>query len=403
MDSSARPERAGNTRINLEQARKQAKELVKAFESGDARALDRIRWNHPRFLRLSDAEIKSRDFALADAQLVIARLHHIESWPKLLQYVHSIENVDPAITRFEIAADAIIEGNVELLRSMLREHPELIRQRSTRSHHSTLLHYVSANGVENYRQVTPPNILEVTQLLLDAGAEVDATSDAYGGGSTTLGLAATSAHPRLAGVQLALLDLLIDNGAETGEVRPGAGRACVANGCPEAALHFIQRGAKPDDFFGAAALGLVDVVSRLFASSDSKLRESALLVAAQSDRTEVVQFLLERGVNVAAYDGMTALHWASANANLPMMEVLLSHGAPLEAHNEYGGTVLSSTIWFAYHARPADFAARNYPATFDRLIAAGGRTDFYPEMLREIEGVRERAKRVSNSSTTPAS
>ena len=38
--------------------------------------------------------------------------------------------------------------------------PELIRQRSSREHRSTLLHYVSANGIEDFRQRTPPNIVD---------------------------------------------------------------------------------------------------------------------------------------------------------------------------------------------------------------------------------------------------
>lgn len=224
-----------NTRINLEQSRKMAKDLLKAFKAGEPRTLDRIRWNHPRFRKLSDAEILSRKFALADAQLVIARVHHIESWPKLLQHVESMENADPAVKRFEDAADAIIGGNLALLQTMVKEHPALIQERSSRAHNSTLLHYVSANGVEDYRQITPPNIVDITRFLLDAGAEVDATSNAYGGGSTTLGLTATSAHPRRAGVQLALIDLLIDRGAAVEPTRPGAGRACLANGCPDRA------------------------------------------------------------------------------------------------------------------------------------------------------------------------
>ncbi|MEO7363767.1 MAG: hypothetical protein ABI120_25775 [Gemmatimonadaceae bacterium] len=68
-----------DTRINLEQSRKMAKDLFKAFKTGVSRAFDRIRWNHPRFRKLSDADIRIRDFVLADAQLVIARLHRIES------------------------------------------------------------------------------------------------------------------------------------------------------------------------------------------------------------------------------------------------------------------------------------------------------------------------------------
>ncbi|MEO7999555.1 MAG: ankyrin repeat domain-containing protein, partial [Gemmatimonadaceae bacterium] len=374
-----------------------AKELVKAFESGDKRALDRIRWNHPRFRGLSVDEIKAREFALADAQLVIARTHHIESWPKLLQHVRSMEkNADPTITRFEDAADAIIEGNLELLKTMLREHPDLIRQRSTRAHHSTLLHYISANGVEDYRQITPPNIVEITRFLIDAGAEVDAESNAYGGGSTTLGLTATSAHPRIAGVQLALIDLLVERGAVIGAVDANDGgmvRACLANGCPEAAMHLIRKGAKLDNLYGAAVLGRQDIVQQLFANATARQRETALLVAAQCEQLSVVEYLLENGVDVAASNGMTALHWAGANGDLPMINLLLAHNAPLEAMNEFGGTVLSSTIWFAYHARPTDFASRNYPATFDRLIAAGGRTDFYPEMQHDIDGVYNNAKR----------
>jgi len=52
-----------------------------------------------------------------------------------------------------------------------------------------------------------------TELLLDAGAEIDATANVYGGGATTLGLAATSVHPERAGVQEALLQTLLDHGA----------------------------------------------------------------------------------------------------------------------------------------------------------------------------------------------
>ena len=57
-----------------------------------------------------------------------------------------------------------------------------------REHRSTLLHYVSANGVEDFRQKTPANIVEITRLLLKAGADVNAESESYGGRSTTLGL-----------------------------------------------------------------------------------------------------------------------------------------------------------------------------------------------------------------------
>jgi hypothetical protein len=119
----------------------------------------------------------------------------------------------------------------------------LAGERSTREHRSTLLHYVSANGVEGFRQKTPKNIVEIANLLFAAGAEVDAESDAYGGGCTALDLAATSEHPERAGVQIALLQTLLDRGAEfdrhpDGGKRRSIVRDCIANGQPAAARFF---------------------------------------------------------------------------------------------------------------------------------------------------------------------
>src|SRR5919206_4396138 len=109
---------------------------------------------------------------------------------------------------FEAAADAVVSGDIAALQRMLRADPDLVRARSERKHHATLLHYVGANGVEDERQRTPKNIVEVARVLLDAGADIHAMADIYRG-SDTFGLAATSCHPRDAGVQIPLLEFLI--------------------------------------------------------------------------------------------------------------------------------------------------------------------------------------------------
>jgi hypothetical protein len=67
---------------SLEQYKKQAKDLVKARSTGDQEAIQRIKTAHPRLGKLPDSEIRGASFALADAQLVIAREHGFESWPK---------------------------------------------------------------------------------------------------------------------------------------------------------------------------------------------------------------------------------------------------------------------------------------------------------------------------------
>ena len=375
-------------RINLEQSRKQAKDLVKAFKAGDPQALDHIRWDHPRFRGLTDTQILERSFTLADAQLVIARLHYFDSWPKLLHHIETLEKKDPRVMRFEEAADAIIAGDVPKLRALLSAHPELIHERSTRGHHAPLLHFISANGVEGYRQKTPPNIVEVAKVLLDAGAEVEAESDAYGGGSKALGLVATSAHPRLAGVQIPLIDLLLEHGAvmDGGDVD-----AALANGCPEAARALVERGASVDSVIEAAGVGRLDLVKRLASSATKKDLETALSMAAYYGSRETVEYLLELGVDVAPPSDMSALHQAAGRADLDIVRLLIQHGAPLEMKNSYDGTVLDSTLWFAYHVSPAEFASRDYPAVIDALIAAGARTDLYPKMEQYVDEVYRKA------------
>ena len=389
------PAAALSPRVNLEQSRKQAKDLVKAFKAGDPQTLDRIRWNHPRFRDLSDAEIQKRKFALADAQLVIARLHYFDSWPKLLHHIETLERRDPRVMRFEEAADAIIAGAIARLRELLRQHPQLVHERSTRGHRAPLLHYVAANGVEDYRQLSPKNAVDVARVLLDAGAEVDAASEAYGGGSTALGLVATSTPPRRAGVQIPLIDLLLDHGAAIDGVNPGASTvmASLANECPEAAEALADRGARVDNIIAAAGVGRLDLVGRLAGSAPIEQLERALVMAARYGRRAIVASLLDMGVDVGASDGETALHEAAGRGHLATVELLVQRGAPLEKKNVYGGTVLASTLWYAFHADPSTFAQTNYAAVMDALIAAGARTDAYPGMEKHIDEIYRRSGR----------
>src|SRR4051812_34963009 len=81
MDSKELP-----ARPSLEQYKKQAKDLLKNFKSGHREALqltlERIKKDHPRFGRVGELELKGATLALADAQLIIAREHGFESWPR---------------------------------------------------------------------------------------------------------------------------------------------------------------------------------------------------------------------------------------------------------------------------------------------------------------------------------
>ncbi|HEY1993260.1 MAG TPA: hypothetical protein VGG81_02570, partial [Edaphobacter sp.] len=161
MDAKELPSRA-----SLEQYRKQAKALLKDQKNGDAEALERMRQHHPRFAKLMDLELRNGRMLLADAQLVLAREHGFESWPRFAKHVEALSRKSSSTSKFELAVDAVVAGDTGALARMLCESPELIRARSTRRHRSTLLLYVGANGVEDYRQRSPKNAVEIAEVLL---------------------------------------------------------------------------------------------------------------------------------------------------------------------------------------------------------------------------------------------
>jgi hypothetical protein len=65
---------------NLEQYKKQAKDLLKAHRSGDAESLALLREHSPRLNKGSDEEILAYDLSLQEAQHVIACRHSYRNW-----------------------------------------------------------------------------------------------------------------------------------------------------------------------------------------------------------------------------------------------------------------------------------------------------------------------------------
>ena len=319
---------------------------------------------------------------LADAQFVIARSHGFESWPKFSKHLDALSQKSSIVAKFETAADAICNGDVKTLKRLLAEEPQLVHSRSTREHKATLLHYVSANGVEGYRQKTPRNIVSIAKVLLKAGADVNAEADVYGGRATPLGLVATSVHPFRAGVQNPLMQILLDHGADIDhETGAGNGQNAVqgslANGRGQAAAFLADRGARLD-LESAAGVGRLDVVKgffntdgRLKAKTTRKQLHSALKHACAWGRLNVVEFLLDKDVGSSGDkdDGQTPLHCAAIGGQLETIKFLLKRNAPLEVKNMYGGTVLGQTLWSAAHGGDP----KVYAAIIKVLIAAGAR------------------------------
>lgn len=252
---------------------------------------------------------------------------------------------------FESAADAIVNGDASELERLLASHPELVRARSTRAHRATLLHYVAANGVEQNRQKTPQNAVEIAEILLRAGAEVDALANMYGGQCTTMCVLVSSCHPAAAGVQVALVETLLDFGASLEE--PGSPlMTALSFGYPDAAEALVRRGARVDNIAAAAGLGWLAEVRQLLPASDAESRHRALALAAQHGHEGVVRVLLDAGEDPNRYNPKgnhahsTPLHQAVWGGHEAVVRLLVERGARLDIKDTiHQGTPLGWAIF----------------------------------------------------------
>jgi ankyrin repeat protein len=384
---------------SLDQYERLAEDVLSACNAGAPDALGRIedyyKLAHPltvdevrqrsrqQLSRLTGAEHSGTEISVDDARLLVAHSHGFESWSRLAEYIDAMNQPHSLVSKFESAVDALISGDLTTLESLIRENPQLIGARSMRSHHATLLHYVGANGVEDYRQKTPKNAVDVAKLLLDAGAEVNSMADMYGG-STTLGLVATSVHPMVAGVQIPLLEVLLERGARIDDPGQSAVNGCLANGRGEAAEFLADRGARLD-LEGAAGVGRLDVV-RSFFNDDGSHKEtatpeqlrSAFAWACQFGRTEVVEFLLRTGFKMNTrlrHDGQTGLHWAAYGGHAETVELLLKSGAPVDARDQtYEGTALEWAL-YGWGEGASESTRGDYYRVVALLARAGAKAD----------------------------
>ncbi len=288
---------------------------------------------------------------------------------------------------FEEAADAVVHGRLGHLRALLDRYPRLVTMRSTRAHRCTLLLYCGANGTEEERQRTPPNIVDIVELLLARGSDVNATAFTYGGGpqQTTVYLAFTSCYPADAGVMTELIRALVRGGARIDDTARDAIQTAQRSALPA----LVEAGATVDLWL-ASALGRFDDVRRFVAPDgtllpgarigseatvdDRVILDHAIHEAANAGHRDIVAYLHRAGAPLddGNDEGMTPLHCAAWHGHLDATRYLVEHGARLEAKNVYGGTILDMVLW-AMRNQPHSGAAN--PEVIEYLVDAGADLD----------------------------
>jgi ankyrin repeat protein len=134
------PTRTVREQPDLDQLRRQAKELLQAFRAGEAAAIAEVNAHY------RDAD--PAKFALHDAQLVLARSYGFESWPKLRAYVNGA-----TVRRL---VEAVRADDLRQVRAMLKARPELAR--------------MSVDNLQVLHHAVLNRAPEMVRLLMEQGA-----------------------------------------------------------------------------------------------------------------------------------------------------------------------------------------------------------------------------------------
>jgi ankyrin repeat protein len=292
-------------RPDLDQLRHQAKDLLRAVKRGDQAAVSRVR-------------AVSGEQTLASAQLAVAREHGFASWARLKTEVERRQILD--------------DRDVARLTALVAEHPELavspMIQWSDHRLGATPLGYVAMLRYDTatcrWRDVARTGAL--AEALLAAGAPVDG---APGDSETPLITAASYGDAEVAQV-------LIDAGADLdATASPSAGGVPGGTALRHAAVFgmtgvldvLVAAGARVGSIAEAGAAG--DITGWLRPDTPEQDRAGALVMAADHQRLDVIDQLLQAGtpIDAEAPWGRQALRQAALNGRVASVEHLLARGA----------------------------------------------------------------------------
>ncbi len=384
-------------RPNLSHLRRQARDVLRAAQSGDISAVDRIR-------------VVSDRLTLAAAQLAVAREYGFTSWAGLKAEVEartmdlaqqveafctaSIRDWTGRAARMlaatpEIAdysfATAVILGDASRVRREIKRHPELVTRPDDRTGW-TALHAASASQWHRLDPARADGLLAVARLLLEAGADPRRYDDGNSPPPPVVYDAVRSAcRPEL-------IDLLLAHGADPDAPGPD-GRSpyalATAQGRTEVAAVLRRDGAVDDatdtDRFLSACLRAdhADVnrqVTRhpeLPGSLSGSQQAGAIMQAAEAGNTVAVSLMLDFGFPVDAHggeDGGTALHAAAYSGSAGTARLLIDRGADIEVRDTHWDSPPLDWAVVGSGERPVTNPRPDWVATVRLLIEAGAST-----------------------------
>jgi ankyrin repeat protein len=336
-------------RVDLDQVRRQAKELRDAARAGDRAAAERIaRWHAP--------SAEPGPVTLAIAQLVIARELGFASWPRLKAAVETQAGLRDRAVAF---ASASVEGQTRHARRLLEDDPQLVRvdiraaatvgdvrwvERLLATDPS-LAHTVDGERAwppllyvcySHWHRIEParaPGMVEVVRLLLDAGVSPDTNNGArpHHGYRSALHGSVTANNPQVT-------RLLLERGADRNDgeslyhAAEHRDRECLglllASGATVAGTWAVDVAVGAND--ADTVRLLLDTATRQTPEHVPALVTDLLAGRSDTASAPVVEALLKAGADPTRLDpnGLSPLRQAVRAGNERTAIALRRHGAP---------------------------------------------------------------------------
>jgi peptide-methionine (S)-S-oxide reductase len=282
------------------------------------------------------------------------------------------EIIDPL---FRAAVEALDRGDMSALENLLVSHPEITSTRLDTPaegyfKHPYLMCFIADNPIRNGK--LPANIVAMTRLILQVARQH--ARDTYQEQiEYTLGLTETGRITRECGVQIELINLLVDHGAT-----PGTGHGALIHGNIEAARHIIEKSGIVT-LTAALCLDRTADIPQLLETATKDDKQIALMATAFYGKPKAVAILILSGADVNAYidhgfhTHASPLHQAVFSGSLETVKLLAEAGANLKATDkEYGGTPLGWAIHMQKEmtdevSRPKFTQIERYLESLDKL------------------------------------
>ncbi len=141
-------------------------------------------------------------------------------------------------------------------------------------------------------------------------------------------------------------------------------------------VRFLLERCSPTERLLAACLGADEATAQSLLAEHPGLLTSLLpehkrLIAdaAWAHKTDAVRLMLQLGFDIETHgdNDSTPLNRAAVRGYADLIELLLAHGASLEAQNEFGGKPLSACLWGAENFRDPN---GDYVASVEKLLVA---------------------------------